>query len=190
MFTLLGPAAKEVVSDWGGDALTSLPRHAHAVLNFGGAPVVAARDSGLGAAVDGWTFIVDEPAAADFWRKAALKARGSAEPPLCALLACCQCGPRQFAELMRIVSMDGCVRVQGALPMGTEAWDEVRILNGVPAAGAELTGAYNPLEAGLYHAVSLAKGCYVGQETIAKVHNNNGVPVNLATSSAFRATLE
>lgn len=65
-------------------------------------------------------------------------------------------------------------RMQGALPMGTEAWEEVRVLNGVPAAGVELTDAFNPLEAGLYHVVSLAKGCYVGQETIAKVHNNNG----------------
>lgn len=75
MFTLLGPAAKEVVADWGGDAVAGLPRLAHAVMNFEGAPVVVVRDSGLGPAVDGWTFIVDEPSAADFWRKAALKVR-------------------------------------------------------------------------------------------------------------------
>jgi folate-binding protein YgfZ len=59
--------------------------------------------------------------------------------------------------------------------MGTHAWEEARVLNGVPATGAELTEAYNPLEAGLYHACSLAKGCYIGQETISKVHNANGV---------------
>ena len=35
--------------------------------------------------------------------------------------------------------------------------------------GSELTEAVNPLEAGLYHAVSLSKGCYMGQETLAKV---------------------
>ena len=64
--------------------------------------------------------------------------------------------------------------MQGAIPMGTEAWDEARILSGVPACGAELTEAYNPLEAGLYHTVSLAKGCYLGQETIAKVYNTKG----------------
>lgn len=58
--------------------------------------------------------------------------------------------------------------------MGTEAWEEARILNGVPVPGRELTDLYNPLEAGLLHAVSLAKGCYVGQETLSKVHNTNG----------------
>lgn len=36
--------------------------------------------------------------------------------------------------------------------------------------GIELTEAVTPLEAGLYGAVSLAKGCYIGQETLAKVH--------------------
>ena len=37
----------------------------------------------------------------------------------------------------------------------------------------------NPLEAGLYHAVSLSKGCYVGQETLAKVHNRDAVKQQL-----------
>ncbi len=35
--------------------------------------------------------------------------------------------------------------------------------------GQELTEEVNPLEAGLHGAVSLAKGCYIGQETLAKV---------------------
>ena len=46
-------------------------------------------------------------------------------------------------------------------------------------AGTELTDAVNPLEVGLYHAVSLSKGCYVGQETLAKVHNLNAVKQQL-----------
>ncbi len=45
--------------------------------------------------------------------------------------------------------------------------------------GTELTDAVNPLEAGLYNAVSLSKGCYVGQETLAKVHNLNAVKQQL-----------
>jgi hypothetical protein len=36
-------------------------------------------------------------------------------------------------------------------------------------AGAELTLDFTPLEAGLYHACSLAKGCYIGQERLAQV---------------------
>lgn len=53
--------------------------------------------------------------------------------------------------------------------MGSEAWQMARVLAGRPAPGAELTEDFNPLEAGLYHAVSVQKGCYIGQETIAKV---------------------
>ncbi|KXZ49535.1 hypothetical protein GPECTOR_21g763 [Gonium pectorale] len=64
---------------------------------------------------------------------------------------------------------------KGAIPMGTEDWEAARILVGRPARGAELTEAHNPLEAGLYGAVSLNKGCYIGQETLAKLHLRDGV---------------
>ncbi|GIL99962.1 hypothetical protein Vretimale_5001 [Volvox reticuliferus] len=59
--------------------------------------------------------------------------------------------------------------------MGTDDWEAARILVGRPTRGSELTDAYNPLEAGLYTAVSLNKGCYIGQETLAKLHLRNGV---------------
>jgi aminomethyltransferase len=48
-----------------------------------------------------------------------------------------------------------------------EAW---RILNGFPAAGHELTEEHNPLEAGLRDAISFTKGCYVGQEVVARLN--------------------
>lgn len=38
-----------------------------------------------------------------------------------------------------------------------------RALQGRPAAGSELTSDYNPLEAGLWGAVSIDKGCYIGE---------------------------
>lgn len=47
--------------------------------------------------------------------------------------------------------------------MGSEDWEAARVLEGRPAPGSELTEQYNPLEAGLYRAVSLNKGCYIGQ---------------------------
>eukprot|EP00803_Ostreobium_quekettii_P008605 evm.model.scf_1900.2 EVM.evm.TU.scf_1900.2 scf_1900:10185-11654(-) len=67
----------------------------------------------------------------------------------------------------------------GAVPGGEEDWQRARVLDGRPEPGAELTEDYNPLEAGLYRAVSLDKGCYVGQETISKVANNNAVKQQL-----------
>lgn len=43
-----------------------------------------------------------------------------------------------------------------------------RIELGRPAPGAELTGEYNPLEAGMAWACADNKGCYTGQEIIAR----------------------
>lgn len=63
--------------------------------------------------------------------------------------------------------------------MGEVEWEMARILQGRPAAGKELTEQHTPLEAGLYHAVSLNKGCYMGQETLAKVHKLNAVKQQL-----------
>jgi len=63
--------------------------------------------------------------------------------------------------------------------MGEVEWEMARILQGRPAAGKELTEQHIPLEAGLYHAVSLNKGCYMGQETLAKVHKLSAVKQQL-----------
>jgi folate-binding protein YgfZ len=53
-----------------------------------------------------------------------------------------------------------------------EAW---RILSGLPAPGHELTDEHNPLEAGLRDAVSFTKGCYVGQEVVARLNTYDKV---------------
>ncbi|KAK9811172.1 hypothetical protein WJX73_008361 [Symbiochloris irregularis] len=58
---------------------------------------------------------------------------------------------------------------KGAVPMGELTWERERILGGRPRAGRELTEAHTPLEAGLWGCISLDKGCYIGQETLAKV---------------------
>ena len=66
-----------------------------------------------------------------------------------------------------------------ATPIGTKLWETLRILQGRPAADAELTEDYNPLEAGLWHTISFDKGCYIGQETIARLDTYKGVKQNL-----------
>ncbi len=58
----------------------------------------------------------------------------------------------------------------GARPAGSEAWEALRIAEGIPAYGREITPDWNPLEAGLGPAISFTKGCYVGQEVIARLH--------------------
>jgi tRNA-modifying protein YgfZ len=67
----------------------------------------------------------------------------------------------------------------GAIEMSDRAWDALRILQGRPAPDAELTDDYNPLEVGLWQTISFDKGCYIGQETIARLNTYKGVKQHL-----------
>ena len=57
----------------------------------------------------------------------------------------------------------------GITPVGAEAFEAVRLNYAVPEFGRELGEAYNPLEAGLIGSIDFAKGCYIGQEVIARL---------------------
>lgn len=57
----------------------------------------------------------------------------------------------------------------GAIPIGATAMDAVRVSFGVPEYGPELGEPFNPLEAGLIGSIDFAKGCYIGQEVIARL---------------------
>lgn len=57
-----------------------------------------------------------------------------------------------------------------------ERW---RLQQGLPAAPGEINDNTNPFEAGLADRVSLSKGCYVGQETLAKLATYDGVKQQL-----------
>lgn len=48
-------------------------------------------------------------------------------------------------------------------------FDYIRIKNRVPIAGIDLTEKVNPLEASMQHLIDFDKGCYVGQEVIARL---------------------
>lgn len=55
------------------------------------------------------------------------------------------------------------------------ALEAVRIEAGVPAAGKELTEGLIPAEAGIVaETVSFTKGCYVGQELVARIDSRGG----------------
>jgi folate-binding protein YgfZ len=58
--------------------------------------------------------------------------------------------------------------------MGDEAtYETLRVQAGLPGPGHELTETYIPLEAGLWDSVSFTKGCYIGQEIIARMESRN-----------------
>lgn len=71
------------------------------------------------------------------------------------------------------------LRAAAAIPLGDRVWEQLRLRQGRPLPGKELAEAYNPLEAGLWSAVSLDKGCYIGQETIARLNTYQGVKQRL-----------
>ncbi|MEO0755764.1 MAG: folate-binding protein [Cyanobacteria bacterium J06648_16] len=67
----------------------------------------------------------------------------------------------------------------GILPLSAEEWERLRVEQGRPLPSKELTDADNPLEAGLWSAISFDKGCYIGQETIARLNTYKGVKKRL-----------
>jgi aminomethyltransferase len=62
-------------------------------------------------------------------------------------------------------------RAYGLQPAGSLAYNMLRIHAGRPAAGRELSTEYIPLEVGLWDEVSFSKGCYTGQEIIARMES-------------------
>lgn len=71
------------------------------------------------------------------------------------------------------------IQALGAVEMSDRAWEMLRILQGRPAPDLELTDDYNPLEVGLWQTISFNKGCYIGQETIARLNTYKGVKQHL-----------
>lgn len=59
----------------------------------------------------------------------------------------------------------------GAQPVGLDAFNLLRLEAGYPEYGIDMDENIILLEAGLERAVSYTKGCYLGQETIAKIHH-------------------
>lgn len=81
----------------------------------------------------------------------------------------------------------------GAKPIGTEAYEATRVNYRLPVHGRELGDAYNPLEAGLIGSIDFAKGCYIGQEVIARLDTYRKVQkylVALAFESGASVPLE
>ena len=68
----------------------------------------------------------------------------------------------------------------GFVPMGQDAWDALMVSKGIPRYGRELGDDFNPLEAGLIGAIDFAKGCYIGQEVIARLDTYQKVQKHLA----------
>ena len=78
----------------------------------------------------------------------------------------------------------------GAVPAGLDAWEIARIEAGRPEWGLDIDDATIPQEANFddLHAISYTKGCYTGQETVARVHFRGHVNRHLRGLSYSGAT--
>ncbi len=72
-------------------------------------------------------------------------------------------------------------QVQGLKPAGSLTFNVLRIQSGRPGVGRELSTDFIPLEAGLWDEVSFTKGCYTGQEIIARMESRNRLAKTMVT---------
>ncbi len=77
----------------------------------------------------------------------------------------------QAADVWQALSA-AVANVDGA-PAGSLAYNMLRVASGQPAFGREITEDYLPLEVGLWDEVSFTKGCYTGQEIIARMESRH-----------------
>ena len=78
---------------------------------------------------------------------------------------------RPVAGYQRLVAPDQTVEDWMAGAHAAEAFEILRIEAGLAKMGAEIQEDSIPLEVGLWDAVSFNKGCYVGQEIIARMES-------------------
>ncbi len=68
------------------------------------------------------------------------------------------------------------------------ASESYRIIHGIPRETTELIESFNPYEVNLRHAISFTKGCYIGQEVIARLDTYQKVQRRLVGISLDRYT--
>ena len=88
-------------------------------------------------------------------------------------------GYNLIVPLEKAAQIRSLIIAQQVKEISEQEWEQLRILQGRPAPDKELTEDYNPLEAGLWQTISFEKGCYIGQETIARLNTYNGVKQRL-----------
>jgi aminomethyltransferase len=75
-------------------------------------------------------------------------------------------------------------------PLAHISYDDLRIAHGYPRFPNEIGEDYIPLEAGLTDAVSFSKGCYIGQEIIARMDSRGQIAKRLVKLEASVGVFE
>jgi len=75
--------------------------------------------------------------------------------------------------------LEGSEELVRPVPVGREALEVVRTEAGLPSFGQDFGPQNFPQETGATEAVSFTKGCYLGQEVVARIHYRGGVQKTL-----------
>ena len=76
----------------------------------------------------------------------------------------------ESADSLRERFMEACARDSMLQPVGREAYESFRIEAGMSRFGQDFGPDNLPQETGIDSAVSYSKGCYLGQEVVARLH--------------------
>jgi aminomethyltransferase len=80
--------------------------------------------------------------------------------------------------------------IESANQPSTDEYEPLRIEAGIPRFPNEINEDVIPLEAGLWDAVSFHKGCYIGQEIIARMESRGQIAKRLAHLKILRGACE
>ncbi len=164
---VLRPAAEELWLDTEPEALTAALRHL-TMYSIGREVEIA--DVGGERAI----LSLIGPRAAEIAGLASLP-EDACEQTAVAGVECLAAGTRDGVDLIVPIAEAGRLRdallAAGAVEVSADAAEILRIETGVPRFGAEMGAETMPAEAGIVErAVSFTKGCYIGQETVARLH--------------------
>ncbi len=88
-------------------------------------------------------------------------------------------GTRLLFPSIHIKEVEALLNDNRFQPLSPAEYQVLRVELGIPAAGQELVEDYTPLEIGYQWAISESKGCYTGQEVIARQVNYDKVTRHL-----------
>ena len=164
---VLRPAAEEILLDTEPEAIAATRRHLE-MYSIG--RDVKVTDVGAERAI----LSLIGPRSVEIAATAALP-ENACEEATVAGVECLAAGTATGIDLIVAAAEAGRLRdallAAGAVEVSPEAVEILRVERGTPRFGAEMGTTTMPAEAGIVEdAVSFTKGCYIGQETVARLH--------------------
>ena len=101
------------------------------------------------------------------WRDLGISVARSAQPAIA--------GYEMWFSAEKVDKVWDALVSAGATPVGSDALELFRIVKGVPRFGIDLRERDLPQETGQHYALNFAKGCYIGQEIVERIHSRGNV---------------